>query len=95
MNQLYIIIIEYTAGFSSDIDDKMQELLSSIGQEMRLTEHSYFLSTDATPVIIRDAIKNSPYNVERIFVAQVSSPSAWRNLISDNSDIKAFLRNEF
>lgn len=95
MNQLYIIIIEYAAGYSSDIDDKMLDLLMSIGRALRLTEHAYFVSTDATSVIIRNAIKNSPYNINRIFVAQVNSPSAWRNLISDNDEIKSFLRNEF
>ncbi len=94
MNQLYIIIIEYAVGYPSEVDDKVQELLASMGRELRLTEHAFFLMTDATSVIIRDALKNSPYNIDRIFVAQVNSPSAWRNMISDNTDIKSFLRNE-
>ncbi|MBP5704998.1 MAG: hypothetical protein J6X12_09960, partial [Paludibacteraceae bacterium] len=41
--------------------------------------------------VIRDAIKNAPFDIDRIFVSEVSSPAAWRNMVAENNEIKAFL----
>ena len=88
---LYIVVIEYNSKIIYDTIQKAKELLLSIGESIQLSEHSFLLYTDATAVAIRDALKNSPYDFDGIFVSTVSSPSAWRNLLPENDDIKEFL----
>lgn len=91
--ELYIVNIEFKSDDSSYCSE-LEDLLISLGEVLCLTEHSYLLLAETTATVIRDAIKNSPYNIDRIFVAIVESPSAWRNLLSENSEIKSFLRHE-
>ena len=88
---LYIVIIEYKEDAPVDVIQKVSDLLLSIGESIQLSRHSFFLSTDVTAVEIRDAIKNSPYEISSILVSTVSSPSAWRNLLPENDEIKEFL----
>ena len=77
-----------------EVSSDITALLESIGYTLRLSEHAYMLASVDSATVIRDAIKNSPFDVERIFVSEVSSPAAWRNLLAENNEIKAFLRDE-
>ena len=94
MRKTYIIVLEYLTGDTEEFTSSIITLLESIGYTLRLSEHAYMLASVDSASVIRDAIKNSPFDIDRIFVSEVSSPAAWRNLIADNNDIKAFLRDE-
>lgn len=94
MRKVYIIVLEYSSDDVGNFLPGILEMLNSIGKTLLLSGHSFMMVSVDTAVIIRDAIKNSPFDIESIFVGEVSSPAAWRNLVADNSDVKAFLRNE-
>ena len=86
----YIIITEYndTSGYT---EEKLYDLCCSIGNCEQLTPHSFIVSCEQNARYIRDAIKNSPYEVDRIFVILADLPAAWRNVMCDTSDLKALL----
>ena len=94
MNKIYIVILEYAFDSSTASTANIVEMLNSIGHTLQLSEHSFIMASPDEVKVIRDAIKNSPYDIDRIFVSEVSSPSAWSNLVPDNSEIKKYLRNE-
>lgn len=94
MRRIYIIVLEYSSDDMENFLPSIVDMLNSIGQTLQLSNHSYMMRSVDTAVVIRDAIKNSPFDIESIFVAEVSSPAAWRNLAAENSDVKSFLRNE-
>lgn len=94
MRRTYIIVLEYIMNDVEDLTSGITALLETIGYTLRLSEHAYMLASVDSATVIRDAIKNAPFDIDRIFVSEVSSPAAWRNLLSDNNDIKALLRNE-
>ena len=75
----YIVIVEYS-NTCDTIIEQIYNLICSIGRTEQLSEHAFLLSSKESAVFIRNAIKNSPYDVNRIFVANTSAPSAWRNL---------------
>ncbi len=90
----YIIILEYSTDNIGDSISNIVEMLNSIGKTLQLSTHSFMMLSVDSAVVIRDAIKNSPFDIESIFVAEVDSPAAWRSLVADNNDVKTFLRNE-
>ncbi len=94
MRKTYIIILEFGPGDIDGENPSIMKMLESIGLTLRLAEHAFLMASFDTVTIIRDAIKNSPYDIERIFVSEVNSPAAWRNLVAENNDVKSFLRNE-
>lgn len=94
MRRKYIIILEYSTDDVGGILPNVVEMLNSIGRTLQLSKHSFMMLSVDAAVVIRDAIKNSPFEIESIFVAEVNSPAAWRNLAADNNDVKTFLRNE-
>jgi len=94
MRRTYIVVLELPISDGIEITTGITALLESIGFTLRLSEHAYMLASVDSATVIRDAIKNSPFDIERIFVSEVGSPAAWRNLVAENSDIKAFLRDE-
>lgn len=95
MKKTYIILLEYSSLYNTEDNGVIVAMLASIGHVLQLSEHAFIMASADSAVVIRDAIKNSPYEIGRIFVAEVSSPAAWRNLISDNNELKSILRNEY
>ncbi len=89
MKEKYIIIVEYIETVA--IGESLYELISSIGKTEPLTPHAFLLSCSQSSVFIRDAIKNSPYEINSIFVIKVESSAAWKNVIANNEDIKELL----
>lgn len=85
----YIVIIEYDGLIG--VDEKIYDLLFSMGHVEQLTSRAFLLATEQDVVYVRDAIKNSPYDVDTIFVITVNSPAAWRKVMSDSDDIKSLL----
>lgn len=94
MRKTYIIVLEYIMNDVEDLTSGITALLETIGYTLRLSEHAYMLASVDSATVIRDAIKNAPFDIDRIFVSEVSSPAAWRNMVAENNEIKAFLRDE-
>lgn len=94
MRKTYIIVLEYIMNDVEDLTSGITALLETIGYTLRLSEHAYMLASVDSSTVIRDAIKNAPFDIDRIFVSEVSSPAAWRNMVAENNEIKAFLRDE-
>lgn len=89
----YIVVVEYSNTCDAIIE-QTHNLICSIGHTEQLSEHAFLLSSKESAVFIRDAIKNSPYDINRIFVANIGIPSAWRNLMAENSNIKYLFHEE-
>ena len=85
----YIVVIEYNEFI--EVEERIYDLLCSIGHTEQLTMHSFLIATEQDVVYVRDSIKNSPYDVDSIFVITVESPAAWRKVMSDSDDIKGLL----
>lgn len=85
----YIVVIEYNEFI--EVEERVYDLLCSIGHTEQLTMHSFLIATEQDVVYVRNSIKNSPYDVDSIFVITVKSPAAWRKVMSDNDDIKSLL----
>lgn len=85
----YIVVIEYNEFI--EVEERIYDLLCSIGHTEQLTMHSFLIATELDVVYVRNSIKNSPYDVDSIFVITVKSPAAWRKVMSDNDDIKNLL----
>ena len=94
MRRTYIIVLEYASESIEDERLGVLKMLESIGYTLELSEHAFLLASSDSTTVVRDAIKGSPFDIERIFVSEISSPAAWRNLVAQNNDIKSFLRNE-
>lgn len=85
----YIVVIEYNDFI--EVEERIYDLLCSMGHTEQLTMHSFLIATEQDVVYVRDSIKNSPYDVDSIFVITVESPAAWRKVMSDSDDIKGLL----
>lgn len=85
----YIVVIEYNDFI--EVEERIYDLLCSMGSTEQLTKHSFLIATEQDVVYVRDSIKNSPYDVDSIFVITVESPAAWRKVMSDSDDIKGLL----
>ena len=85
----YIVVIEYNEFI--EVEERIYDLLCSIGHTEQLTMHSFLIATEQDVVYVRNSIKNSPYDVDSIFVITVESPAAWRKVMSDSDDIKGLL----
>ena len=85
----YIVVIEYNEFI--EVEERIYDLLCSIGHTEQLTMHSFLIATEQDVVYVRNSIKNSPYDVDSIFVITVKSPAAWRKVMSDSDDIKGLL----
>lgn len=85
----YIVVIEYNDFI--EVEERIYDLLCSMGHTEQLTMHSFLIATEQDVVYVRDSIKDSPYDVDSIFVITVESPAAWRKVMSDSDDIKGLL----
>ena len=85
----YIVVIEYNDFI--EVEERIYDLLCSMGPTEQLTMHSFLIATEQDVVYVRDSIKNSPYDVDSIFVITVESHAAWRKVMSDSDDIKGLL----
>lgn len=82
------------------IEDKNLDMITSviesyfteIGLFLKLTRHAYLLKTDSTPVEVRDNLKKYSEEVE-IFISQLTTPAAWRNIDAESDEIKNVFRS--
>ena len=86
---LYILILR---NFEGKIErTELDNLLSRMDRNLRLTDGVYILKTDLSAVEIRDAIKRLSDEIV-IFVSAVKAPAAWKNMNAENEEIKMMLR---
>lgn len=93
MKSRFIIVVEIGSSYEYT-QERIYDLICSMGHAAQLTEHSFLLVTEQNAVYIRDAIKNSPYDVDGIFVISADAPAAWRKVMADNDDIKTLLHEQ-
>lgn len=91
--QLYIVVIEYS-DISLFNQGYLNDILNSLGKNVKLTSMSYLVRTEASAVDLRSSILDKDSDIERIFVTACDAPSAWRGMIGTNEDIKSLLRDE-
>lgn len=88
----YIVIIEYS-NESESVLDSIKNILDQMGDSLQLSEHSFVLNAHSNidAISIREAIKSSAYEIDRIFISGMSLPAAWRSVMCENSDLKELL----
>ena len=62
MRKTYIIVLEYIMNDVEDLTSGITALLETIGYTLRLSEHAYMLASVDSATVIRDAIKNAPFD---------------------------------
>lgn len=70
---------------------KLYELLKSYPQWAKITESTWFISTDKSCVEVRDEINSVTDDDDRIFVAELTGVAAWRNVICKSDYLKEHL----
>lgn len=88
----YIIIVEWKAlGITNS---SLERLLESNFKCVKLTSQSYIISCLNTPVEIRNFLTDNLPNIDRLFIGELKSSAAWRNMLSENEMIKRLFNNE-
>lgn len=90
---LYIITVEWRQGEISD-KSSLDTLISSSFKNQKLTNVSYLVESSNTAVDIRNFVVNSIPSVDRVFVGEMATSAAWRNMQSSSTDIKLMYENE-
>lgn len=70
---------------------KLYELLKSYPHWAKITESTWFISTDKSCVEVRDEINSVTDKDDRIFVAELTGVAAWRNVICKSDYLKEHL----
>lgn len=84
-------IVSYDLCNSGKNYNGLYEYLESFFVWARLTESTWFISSDKTCTTIRDEIKNIVDSDDRIFVAELTGVSAWRNITCDYEYLRKYL----
>lgn len=71
--------------------DDLYDYLKSFSVWARITESTWFISSDKSCVTIRDEIKNIVDSNDRIFVAELTGVAAWLNVICGSDYLKKHL----
>lgn len=84
-------IVSYDLCNDSKDYAKLYELLKSYSQWAKITESTWFISTDKSCVEVRDEINSVTDSDDRIFVAELTGVAAWRNVICESDYLKKYL----
>lgn len=90
MNQ-YIVIAEWDTSGSSY---SLERLLESHFKWVKLTSQSYIIRSSNTPIEIRNFLSVNFPNISRLFVGELNSSAAWKNMLSGSEMIKELFNNE-
>lgn len=71
--------------------DELYKYLKSFPHWARITESTWFVSSQKSCVAIRNEIKKLTDSDDRIFVATLTGEAAWRNCICDTDYLKKCL----
>lgn len=91
--QLYIITIERKEKILSGTDS-VEDILRNNFIYVKLTESAYLIKSQNSSVEIRNFLVENTGIIERLFVGEMASSAAWRNMLSDNENIKDIFNNE-
>lgn len=91
--QLYIITIERKEKILSGTDS-VEDVLRNNFIYVKLTESAYLVKSQNSSVEIRNFLVENTVVIERLFVGEMASTAAWKNMISDNEYIKGIFNNE-
>ncbi|QHI73793.1 CRISPR-associated protein Cas2 [Aminipila terrae] len=81
-------IITYDLCKSGKNYDDLYKYLKAYSVWARITESTWFISTDKTCVTIREEIDKIIDSDDRIFVGELTGTAAWRNVICDSDYLK-------
>ena len=84
-------IITYDLCKSGKNYEDLYKYIQSYTVCARITESTWFVSTDKTCTTIRDEIRNIIDSDDRLFVAELTGTAAWRNVLSGSDYLKKYL----
>ena len=90
---IYIIVINWKPDLMPD-KDNLEKLLEANFKRVKLTEESYLVSSNNSPVEIRNFITNKIPNIGRIFIGEMKESAAWKSMLSESDNIKQIFNNE-
>lgn len=91
--QLYIITIEKKDKILS-VTDSVEDILRNNFIYVKLTESSYLVRSQNSSVEIRNFLVENTVGINRLFVGEMANSAAWRNMLSENDNIKELFNNE-
>lgn len=89
----YLLIIEWGQNQIPETT-VFENLLKANFQWVKLTELSYLIKGVNTTVEIRNFITNKLPNLSRVFVGEMKSAAAWRNMLTNSDKIKQLFEDE-
>lgn len=90
---IYIITIKWEPERVAETT-LLENLLNANFKWVKLTEESFLITSENTPVEIRNFITSKLANLSRIFIGEMKESAAWRNMIDDSDKIKQIFNNE-
>ncbi len=90
---LYIINVEWKDDILKETS-ALENLINTNFKNQKLLEGSYLILSSNTSVEIRNYLVNNLPAIHRIFIGEMSSSAAWRNVMSDSNDVKQMFNNE-
>lgn len=91
--RLYIITIEKKDNVLS-VTDSVEDILRNNFIYVKLTESSYLVRSQNSSVEIRNFLVENTVGINRLFVGEMANSAAWRNMLSENDNIKELFNNE-
>lgn len=89
----YVIIIKWTPERIPE-SEGLEKLMDSNFKWAKLTEDSYLIRSNNSPVEIREYLTNKLSNISRIFIGEMKESAAWRGMLTDSEHIKQIFNNE-
>lgn len=91
--RLYIITIEKKDKILS-VTESVEDILRNNFIYVKLTESSYLVRSQNSSVEIRNFLVENTVGINRLFVGEMANSAAWRNMLSENDNIKEIFNNE-
>ena len=90
---IYIIVIEWDEGKIPETS-ALEGLLDSNFHWLKLTETSYLIKSVNTTIEIRNYISSKLTNIRRMFVGEMNTSAAWKNMVTGSEAIKNLYEDE-
>lgn len=90
---LYIVYIEWNKQQVPE-SDALENILSANFKNKKLAEDIYIILSSNSAVEVRNYLVSKINTIDKIFVGELSSSAAWRNLIADSDEIKEMFNHD-
>lgn len=90
---IYIIVLEWEEGKIPETS-ALEGLLDSNFRWLKLTETSYLIKSVNTTIEIRNYINLKLTNIRRLFVGEMKTSAAWKNMTTGSEAIKNLYEDE-